>query len=120
MRGTRKPSSFARIWTRSARRATLEAIVLSADRRAWRCDVHHLVVGAGPVHDLFPRLENCEVGRAERTGWRENLMKRGRVVVLTESLRMELGVSVRRRCQTSGTVAKEFGSQLRQPLGAAK
>ena len=46
-------------------------------------------------------------------------MKRGRVVV-TESLRMELGVSVRRRYQTSGTVAKELGSQLRQPLGAAK
>src|SRR6516162_11919105 len=83
--GERGNRRLLRIWTRSARRATLEAIVLGTDRRAWRCDVHHLVVGAGPVRDLFPRLENCEVGRAERTGWRENLMKRGRVVVLTES-----------------------------------
>jgi hypothetical protein len=33
---------------------------------------------------------------------------------------MELGVSVRRRRQTSGTLPKEFGSQIRQPLAAAK
>lgn len=35
-------------------------------------------------------------------------------------LRMELGVCVRRRCQTSGPLPKEFGSQIRQPLAAPK
>lgn len=35
-------------------------------------------------------------------------------------LRMELGLCVRRRCQTSGPLPKEIGSQIRQPLAAAK